>query len=66
MVEDRWLPAGDTALYLGMKRDTVYRWSDRKQTPGRKVGRLWKFRREAVDEWVRAGSAAKAASRAEG
>ena len=56
MVEDRWLSVDEIALYLGVKRDTVYKWIDRKQMPGHKVGRLWKFRKEEVDQWVRLGS----------
>ena len=55
MVEDRWLSVDEIALYLGVKRDTVYKWIDRKQMPARKVGRLWKFRKEEIDEWVRSG-----------
>ncbi len=53
MVEDRWLSVDEIALYLGIKRDTVYKWIDRKQLPAHKVGRLWKFRKDEVDQWVR-------------
>ena len=53
MVEDRWLSVDDIALYIGVKRDTVYKWIDRKQMPAHKVGRLWKFRKDEVDLWVR-------------
>lgn len=53
MVEDRWLSVDEIALYLGVKRDTVYKWIDRKQMPAHKVGRLWKFRKDEVDQWVR-------------
>ena len=56
MVEDRWLSVDDIAAYLGIKRDTVYKWIDRKQMPAHKVGRLWKFRKDEVDQWVRSGS----------
>jgi len=55
MVEDRWLSVDEIALYLGVKRDTVYKWIDRKRMPAHKVGRLWKFRKEEVDQWVRSG-----------
>ena len=57
MVDDRWLSEDEIAGYLGVKRDTVYKWIDRKQMPAHKVGRLWKFRRDEVDEWVRSGRA---------
>lgn len=49
----------DIASYLGIKRDTVYKWIIRKNMPAHKVGRLWKFRKEEVDEWVLSGKANK-------
>jgi len=55
MVEDRWLSVDEIAQYLGVKRDTVYKWINRKQMPAHKVGRLWKFRRHEIDEWVTSG-----------
>jgi excisionase family DNA binding protein len=55
MIEDRWLSVDEIAAYLGIKRDTVYKWIDRKQMPAHKVGRLWKFKKEEVDRWVRDG-----------
>jgi excisionase family DNA binding protein len=54
-MEDRWLSVDEIALYMGIKRDTVYKWIDEKRMPAHKVGRLWKFRRNEVDDWVRAG-----------
>ncbi len=63
MVEDRWLSVDEIAAYLGVKRDTVYKWIDRKNMPGHKVGRLWKFRKDEVDQWVRLGSKARGAGR---
>jgi excisionase family DNA binding protein len=57
MMEDRWLSVDEIAAYLGIKRDTVYKWIADKQMPAHKVGRLWKFRKEEVDEWVRGGCA---------
>ena len=54
-MEDRWLSVIEVALYLGIKRDTVYKWIDRRNMPSHKVGRLWKFRRDEVDAWVRSG-----------
>lgn len=59
MVEDRWLSVDEIAHYLGVKRDTVYKWIDRKQMPAHKVGRLWKFRKEEVDQWVRKDDGAR-------
>lgn len=56
-MEDRWLSVEEIATYLGVTRDSVYRWVDNKNMPGHRVGRRWKFRREEVDEWVRSGGA---------
>jgi len=41
-----------------VKRDTVYKWIERKQMPAKKVGRLWKFKKDQVDEWINTGHAA--------
>lgn len=56
MIEDRWLSVDEIAAYLGVKRDTVYKWIERKSLPAHKVSRLWKFRKDEVDQWVRSGS----------
>ncbi len=54
-MEDRWLSVDDIVAYLGIKRDTVYRWISERNMPGHKISRLWKFRKEEVDEWMRSG-----------
>ena len=43
----------EIADYLGVKRDTVYKWIERRSLPAHKVGRLWKFKVNEVDVWVR-------------
>ena len=58
VTSDRWLSVDEIANYLGIKRDTVYKWIERKNMPAHKVGSLWKFRKEEIDEWVRSGQAA--------
>ena len=50
-VQDRWLSVDELAGYLGIKRDTVYKWITRRNMPAHKVGRLWKFRKEEIDAW---------------
>ena len=57
-MEDRWLSVDEICEYLGVSRDTVYIWLNKKGFPGHKIGRLWKFKRGEVDAWVRAGGAA--------
>lgn len=55
---DRWLSVDEIADYLGVSKDTVYGWISKREMPGHKVGRLWKFKADEVDEWVRNGKAA--------
>ena len=56
-MEDRWLSVDDICDYLGVKRDTVYKWINEKSMPAHRMGRLWKFKKEEVDDWVKAGGA---------
>ncbi len=57
-MDDRWLSVADISEYLGVKKDTVYKWLSKKTIPAHKVGRLWKFKKDDVDEWVHSGGAA--------
>jgi excisionase family DNA binding protein len=65
LMQDRWLSVDEVAEYLGVSKDTVYTWVTQKGMPGNKVGRFWKFKREDVDEWVRAGGAASSSDELE-
>ena len=56
-MEDRWFSMDEIADHLGIKRDTVYKWISERQMPGHKIGRLWKFNKMEVNEWVRTDGA---------
>ncbi len=56
-MEDRWLSVDEICTYLGVKRDTVYKWISDKGMPANKVGRFWKFKRDKIDAWVEQGGA---------
>ncbi len=56
-MDDRWLSVDEIATYLGIKRDTVYKWIGEKRMPAHRMGRLWKFRKEEIYEWVKSGGA---------
>ena len=57
-MDNRWLSVEEISEYLGVSKDTVYTWINAKGMPAHRVGRLWKFRREEVDTWVKSGGAA--------
>jgi excisionase family DNA binding protein len=54
-MKDRWYSVAETAQYMGIKRDTLYKWIIRKDIPAHKVGRLWKFKLKEVDDWIKNG-----------
>lgn len=62
-MEDRWLSVDEIGDYLGVKRDTVYKWIADKSMPAHRIGRLWKFKKEQIDTWVEAGGAAAGANK---
>ena len=56
---ERWVSVEDVAAHLGVAKDSVYRWIERKGLPAHKMSRLWKFKISEVDAWVHAGDAAE-------
>jgi excisionase family DNA binding protein len=57
-INDRWLSVDEICKYIGVSKDTVYKWISEKGMPAHRMGRLWKFKKEQVDAWVEAGGAA--------
>lgn len=45
--------------YLGVGRESIMQWINKRNMPAYKVGRLWKFKLSEVDDWIRSGSAAE-------
>ena len=56
---NRWYSLKEVCGYLGVSRDTIFKWIENKNMPAHKMGRLWKFKLDEVDEWIKAGSAAE-------
>ena len=42
----------EAAQYLSVHVRTLYRLAKNKEIPGRKVGGSWRFRKNALDEWL--------------
>ena len=57
-IDDRWLSVDEICKYLGISKDTVYKWNDEHGMPAHRMERLWKFKKDEVDGWVKAGGAA--------
>jgi excisionase family DNA binding protein len=59
--DERWLSVEDIAAHLGISKETVYRWLEKRRIPAHRVGKLWKFKTSEVDRWVMDGGADSAA-----
>jgi len=44
----------ELAEYLKMKVVTIYKHAQEGKIPGFKVGSKWRFKKETIDEWIRA------------
>lgn len=55
---ERWYSLKEIMDHLGVSRDTVLAWINKKNMPASKMGKLWKFKISEVDEWVKSGNAA--------
>lgn len=55
-MEDRWLSVDEISQYLGVTRDTIYKWLSDRNLPAHKIGRLWKFKKDDIDIWVKTQS----------
>jgi excisionase family DNA binding protein len=54
---ERWYSVDEIATHLGIARETVYRWIDRKGLPAHRIGKFWKFKLTEVDKWARTTAA---------
>lgn len=57
---ENYISLEETAEYLGIKAPTLRSWikNPKNEVPAHKVGRLWKFKRSEIDEWVKSGKSA--------
>lgn len=57
--EDKWIGIEDAANYLSVSKDTIRNWI-KKDTgiPAHKIGKLWKFKKSELDEWIKSGKSA--------
>ena len=55
---DNYISIDEAAEYLGIKTVTIRNWIKKEMVPAHKVGKLWKFERSELDEWVKSGKSA--------
>lgn len=53
-----WVSVEAVAEHLGVAKDSIYRWIERRRLPAHRIGRIWKFQLSEVDAWVRAAGPA--------
>ena len=58
------LTIDELAEYLRISRSTLYKLAQEGRVPCQKVGRHWRFRKQAIDRWL--GTAATDRVKAEG
>lgn len=57
--DDNYISLEDAAEYLNIKPVTLRKWIKQKEgLPAHQIGRLWKFKRSELDEWVNSGKSA--------
>lgn len=54
-ITESWISIIEAATHLGVTKDTVRNWIKKTDIPAHKIGKLWKFKRSELDEWVRSG-----------
>lgn len=57
MSAEKWLSVGEISEHLGVSKETLYRWLERREIPSHRIGKLWKFKPSEVDQWVMSGGA---------
>ena len=50
---DSWMTLEEVAQYLKVSKDSIYRLAQKGEIPASKIGNLWRFKKEEIDEWMR-------------
>ena len=58
-LEDNYINIEKAAEYLNIKPVTLRKWiSQKKDLPAHQIGKLWRFKKSELDEWVHSGNSA--------
>lgn len=58
ILDDKWIGIEEAANFLGVTKDTIRNWIKKNNIPAHKIGKLWKFRKSELNEWVLSGKSA--------
>lgn len=50
---DEVMSIGELAEYLKISRSTLYKLVQEGRLPGQKLGKRWRFHKDAIDEWLK-------------
>jgi len=59
-MNDGWIGIEQAAQYIGVNKDTIRNWIKKGTIPANRVGKLWKFKKSELDEWIKSGRSANA------
>ena len=57
-IDENWISLEEAAKHLGVTKDSIRNWIKKTDIPAHKIGKLWKFKKSELDEWVRSGKSA--------
>ncbi len=49
----RLMDVDELADYLCLKKQTIYNWLHLKKIVGIKIGKVWRFDRDYIDDWLK-------------
>lgn len=52
---DEIMTMDELAEYLKISKSTLYKLAVESKLPGTKIGKRWRFHKDAIDEWVKRG-----------
>jgi PTS system nitrogen regulatory IIA component len=52
MIDDAILTIEEVAKYLRVSERTVYDWAQKGEIPAGKIGTVWRFKKEEIEQWV--------------
>lgn len=57
---DSWIGLKEAAEYMGVTTETVRNWIKKQNgIPAQKIGKMWKFKKSELDEWIKSGKSAE-------